>query len=64
MKELVEDGYLEHRFGREGVWRRRNLLSSYYIGTQFDSIGSCFVKGGVFVIVFVISYLVILNYNK
>ena len=48
MKGVIEDGYLEYSFGRDGVWFSRNAIRSYYITRQTDYIGICFVKGLMF----------------
>jgi len=64
VKEIIEDGYLEYSLGRDGVWNNRNLISSFYIGGQFDRIGACFIKGFIFLGVFLISYFMLSLYNR
>ena len=51
VKEFIEDGYLEYSFGGDGVWQKSWSFSLYYVRSQFDYIGVCFVKGFLFLII-------------
>nr|AJC10832.1 NADH deshydrogenase subunit 5 [Macoma balthica]AJC10845.1 NADH deshydrogenase subunit 5 [Macoma balthica] len=51
VKEMIEDGYLEYSFGGDGVWHKSQSLSLFYVNSQFDYIGVCFVKGFLFLII-------------
>nr|YP_006576390.1 NADH dehydrogenase subunit 5 [Hiatula diphos]AEV94284.1 NADH dehydrogenase subunit 5 [Hiatula diphos] len=53
VKDYIEDGHLEYSLGSEGVWVASNSWSSYYVGSQSDYIGLCFVKGVLFFVIIV-----------
>nr|YP_009642914.1 NADH dehydrogenase subunit 5 [Sanguinolaria ovalis]QCQ20478.1 NADH dehydrogenase subunit 5 [Sanguinolaria ovalis] len=48
VKDYIEDGHLEYSLGSEGVWATNNSWSGYYISSQSDYIGVCFIKGVLF----------------
>nr|YP_006576378.1 NADH dehydrogenase subunit 5 [Iridona iridescens]AEV94272.1 NADH dehydrogenase subunit 5 [Iridona iridescens] len=56
VKEMIEDGYLEYSVGSDGIWLNNMSVSNYYMSGQFDSVGSCFVKGFVFLGVFLFCF--------
>ena len=64
MKSLVEDGYLEYSFGRDSVWKTSRHVSSFYINSQSDYLGLCFIKGFVFLIVVCFIFIVNRVYDK
>lgn len=59
VKQVIEDGYLEYSLGSDGVFLNNILVRGYYMGGQFDRIGSCFIKGFVFLIIFLLSYRIL-----
>nr|YP_006576438.1 NADH dehydrogenase subunit 5 [Solecurtus divaricatus]AEV94332.1 NADH dehydrogenase subunit 5 [Solecurtus divaricatus] len=52
VKDLIEDGYMEHYLGSEAAWSFSEGWSSFYVRSQYDYMGLCFLKGlGVFLLI-------------
>nr|YP_009642902.1 NADH dehydrogenase subunit 5 [Gari elongata]QCQ20466.1 NADH dehydrogenase subunit 5 [Gari elongata] len=55
VKDYIEDGHMEYSLGSEGAWNMTNSTSEFYVNSQNDYIGVCFLKGvAVFIMISII----------